>query len=130
LATGRQKQIAAFFHRLARETGRGPDAARLTAALAELIRSLETEAAREGIRLDLRLWSEALNTTAVRKTVASGLDEIVDELTATLPQPLGAEPEALPRLLIALLQGLALQKALDPTVDLETLADALLALRA
>ncbi len=127
LAEGRQKQIASFFRRLARRAGENPDGPELAAALAELVKSLGGDAAEEGLRLDLRLWSEALDLPRVQRTLSQGLAAAADDLSQTTRQPLGADAVTGPRLLIALLQGLALQKALDPKIDLDEIADGLIA---
>jgi len=128
LAEARQRQIAAFFRRLTGQIEDQAGRAEIAAALAALITSLGGNAAKEGLRLDLRLWSEALDSPEVSRALGSGLDTVIHDLSDGVPHPLGTEGSSLPRLLIALLQGLALQKALDPKVDLDQIASGLVAL--
>ena len=122
LARSRQEQIDDFFHHLAPRPG--PTDA-LLLRLAELVRRLDSGEAQEGLRLDVRLWSEALDSAAVRETMASGTRSLVARLEPDLPLALGEDPDATVRLLVAILQGLALQKALDPGTDLESVAVAI-----
>ncbi len=71
------------------------------------------------------VWAEALHNPYLAGVVASGLaplDEPVRAVRAavcsgTFPSNLEAEPFV--RLILALLQGLVLQRSWDPTVDLD-----------
>ena len=118
LATARQRQIDSFFRHLAPGDN-------LFGRLADLVRRLDSPEALEGLRLDLRLWSEGLDSTAVRRPLIDGLDDLVRRLEPGLPLALGEDPEATVRTLVALLQGVAQQKALDPQADLEAVAVAI-----
>lgn len=122
LAEARQRQIDSFFRRLAPGPAGGDD---LFRRLAELVRRLDAPEALEGLRLDLRLWSEAIDEPQVRRPLVAGVEALVRRLEPALPLALGEDPEGTVRTLVALLQGVALQKALDPEVDLETLAVAI-----
>ena len=118
LATTRQRQIDSFFHHLAA----GTSATDLFRRLADLVRRLDSPEALEGLRLDLRLWSEGVDSPAVRHQLVGGVETLVRRLEPGLPLALGEDPEATIRALVAMLQGVALQKALDPETDLESVA--------
>lgn len=122
LASSRQQQIDSFFHHLATSDAGGGD---LFHRLADLVRRLDNPEALEGLRLDLRLWSEGIDASEVRHPLVEGIESLVRRLEPGLPLALGEHPEATVRLLVALLQGVALQKALDPETDLETVAVAI-----
>lgn len=122
LARSRQQQIDSFFHHLASGDAGGGD---LFRRLADLVRRLDSPEALEGLRLDLRLWSEGIDAVEVRRPLVSGVESLVRRLEPGLPLALGENPEASVRMLVALLQGVALQKALDPEADLESVATAI-----
>lgn len=87
------------------------------------------------IRIDVRLCAEALHEPRVRKAVLENLDNLFRLFAARVreAQEEGAvdadlEPRAVGRVLVALFQGLELQKAADPEVDVAACADAVQAL--
>jgi len=118
LAELRQAQIRRFFAGLA--TGTQPGA--LAEAVTRLAADLDSEAAADGLRLDLHLWSRALKSDGVAAALGPGLDATV----AAVDEALGGKlPKGSGRLIVALLQGLALQKALQPELDLAMLKPAI-----
>lgn len=118
LAELRQEQIRRFFGRLSGATS--PDA--LAAAVSELAANLDSDAAADGLRLDLHLWSRALESEEVRASLGPGQAAAVQ----AVEEALGAErPGGTGRLVVALLQGLALHKTLDPELDLAGLQGAI-----
>jgi TetR/AcrR family transcriptional regulator, transcriptional repressor of aconitase len=78
---------------------------------------------RQGRRLALQLWTEALYNPRILRTVRAGIDpprrmlaEIVGAACARGELPKSLDPEAIARVMIALFQGFALQLAWDPSV--------------
>lgn len=118
LAEQRQAQIREFFGRL----GTATTSAQLSEAVTALAGGLDDEAAADGLRLDLALWSRALKSEDVAESLGPGLAETVRTVEKSLPR---ARPEGSGRLIVALLQGLALHKALDPELDLGELGPAI-----
>ena len=87
------------------------------------------------IRIDVRLCAEALHEPRVRKAVLENLDNLFRLFAARVreAQEEGAvdadlEPRAVGRVLVALFQGLELQKAVDPEMDVAPCAHAVQAL--
>lgn len=118
LAEQRQVQIRRFFGGL--ETGSEPGG--LAEAVTRLAADLDSEAAADGLRLDLHLWSRALDSPEVAAPLDDGLRATVESVAGTLGKEHRNGTE---RLIVALIQGLALQKALDPGLDLGKLAGAI-----
>lgn len=89
--------------------------------LRPLVRALDQPAALDRMRLDIALWAEALREPALRSALSRSGTALSSSLAAPLlPPDAGAgERVALGRALLALFDGLALQKALDPELDLE-----------
>ena len=105
-------------------------AAQTDAVLQRLVTSfaarLRDPAERQGRRLSLQLWAEALRNPRVLRTVRSGVDvprkmltRIVEEAIGRGDLPADLDPEALARVLIALFQGFALQLALEPSAAVQ-----------
>jgi AcrR family transcriptional regulator len=123
LAAGRQRQIGEFFGRLA---GGSANRGAFLAAVADLAAVLDDPAAQDGLRLDLRLWNEALNAEEVNSTLVTELRAVLERLAPAIPGSADrAEREAISRVVVALLQGLALQKALEPDLELRSLLNPL-----
>lgn len=118
LSEQRQEQIRDFFGRLSEATA----GEQLASAVTELAADLDAEAASDGLRLDLALWSRALKSKDVAASLGPGLEETVRSVEERLPEGRAAGSG---RLIVALLQGLALHKALDPALDLEALGPAI-----
>lgn len=118
LSEQRQAQIQGFFGRL----GPAPGPRELADAVTQLAADLDSDAASDGLRLDLNLWSRALNSPEVAKSLGPGLERAIQ----AVDDALGTErPQGSGRLIVALLQGLALHKALDPELDLSELGPAI-----
>jgi len=118
LAELRQAQIRRFFGRLASASAPGELAKAVTALAADL----DSEAAADGLRLDLHLWSRALKSPEVSASLGPGLEATVRAVEESLPS---GRPQGSGRLIVALLQGLALHKALGPELDLAKLGPAI-----
>lgn len=87
-------------------------------------------------RVTVQLWAEALRNERVRRTVNEGLDEPLRALAALLRRGRGTgrlrdvDPAALARVGAAIFQGLVLQQAWNPRLDVAACvgaAEALLA---
>lgn len=93
--------------------------------LADLCRTLERPENVETMRLDVVLWGEALRLPEVRRLhvrAAARLRRSIAELAAAA-QAQGdlapeLDPRAVARTFVALFEGLALQKMLEPDLDL------------
>jgi len=103
-----------------REDGRDP----LGTVLQDLLRILDGEGARTATQLDVRLWGEALGNPALATLVREGLEGLREPLVDHLRgverltvrgEPV--EPATAGRVLVAVLAGLELQKALEPDFD-------------
>lgn len=90
--------------------------------LEALISALETPEAADRIRLDVALWAEALREPSVRELFGDATDGLVASLAGGLEGVGAEEAEALGRVVLALFEGLALQKAVDPGADLSAAA--------
>jgi AcrR family transcriptional regulator len=100
-------------------------------ALEELSRhffaALQDKNEREGRRVGIQLWAEALTNDRLLSLVRRGVDEPRKMLAAMLKKAQRAgqvradlHPDALARVLIALFHGFVLQQAWDKSVHLET----------
>ena len=109
-------------------------------ALGDLVRAFLSRLSDPGEqawrRVTVQLWGEALRDPRVMRTVREGLDEPLAALTRLLRRVPGVDPEATARLTASLFQGLVLQQAWDPGLDVaayaraaESLIDALTASR-
>jgi TetR/AcrR family transcriptional regulator, transcriptional repressor of aconitase len=81
---------------------------------------------RQGRRLALQLWTEALRNPRILRTVRAGVDaprkmlgKIVQAACSRGELPKHLDPDAMARVMIALFQGFALQLAWDPSVPVE-----------
>jgi AcrR family transcriptional regulator len=122
LAAQRQQQVDRFFRTVSNED---KSRSELLTAIQGLARALDGESARDGLHLDLHLWSEAPVSPAVRQALADGQHRIVGKLAASLQAESELDREGLARALLALFQGLALQKVLDPEIELGPLVERL-----
>jgi AcrR family transcriptional regulator len=82
--------------------------------------------------LSIQLWAESLHDERFRIAAAQGVDQPVKLLARLVRRaqgkprpPNAASPEAVARVMIATLQGLTLQSAWDPGIDLAACADAI-----
>jgi AcrR family transcriptional regulator len=127
-----------------REAAEGSDAAGGLQRLArELLGRLASPDEQAWRRVTVQLWGEALRSPRVMEVVREGLDAPLALLGAWLRRardegrvPADLDPEAAARVAAAIFQGLVLQQAWDPGVDvaaaaraIETALDALLVTR-
>ncbi|MGH7337043.1 MAG: TetR/AcrR family transcriptional regulator [Myxococcota bacterium] len=109
-------------------------------ALGDLVRAFLTRLSdpgeQEWRRVTVQLWGEALRSPRVMRMVREGLDEPLAALAKLLRRIPGVDADATARLTASLFQGLVLQQAWDPKLDVaayaraaESLIDALIARR-
>jgi AcrR family transcriptional regulator len=109
-------------------------------ALGDLVRAFLSRLSDPGEqawrRVTVQLWGEALRSPRVMRMVREGLDEPLAALGTLLRRVPGVDAEATARLTASLFQGLVLQQAWDPSLDVaayaraaESLIDALTASR-
>ena len=107
-------------------------------ALSELVRAflarLSDPAEQEWRRITVQLWGEALRSPRVMRVVREGLDEPLGALSKLLRRVPGVDADAAARVFASVFQGLVLQQAWDPSLDVaayaraaESLLDAALA---
>lgn len=105
-------------------------------ALAQLLstaaRLFDADSSQEGVRLDVRLWGEALHTPRLRALFLEALPNtcapfatIVREGQARGEIAPHLDADSVARLVVALCLGLQVQKALDPDTSLDGAADAI-----
>jgi AcrR family transcriptional regulator len=86
-------------------------------------------------RVTVQVWAEALRNERVMDVVRSGLDEPVRVLTALIRRgqdegrlPKGVDPASTARVCASIFQGLVLQQAWDPELDVDGYIEAVLSL--
>ena len=86
-------------------------------------------------RVTIQLWGEALRDERVLRIVRSGLDEPIAIIAGLLRRgqrdgsvPAGIDPDSAARVCAAIFQGLVLQQAWDPGLDINGYIDAVIAL--
>lgn len=86
-------------------------------------------------RVTIQLWGEALRDERVMLIVRSGLDEPIEIIAGLLRRgqadgsvPAGIDPQSAARVCAAIFQGLVLQQAWDPGLDIDGYIDAVIAL--
>ena len=86
-------------------------------------------------RVTIQLWGEALRDDRVIRIVRSGLDEPLEIIAALLRRgqadgsvPAGIDPQSAAQVCAAIFQGLVLQQAWDPGLDIDGYIDAVIAL--
>lgn len=121
LAEQRQSQIQDFFGQMDQMASIDSPKA-LANAITKLAADLDSSAASDGLRLDLHLWSRALKSPEVAASLGPGFTGAVQAVDDALGTD---QPSGTGRLIVALLQGLALHKALDPSLDLGKLGPAI-----
>lgn len=112
--------------RLFGELEEGHDPGRLARLVAGLMEEMESPEALPSVRLDIRLWAEALDDPALAGAVRSAFESIREPVASHLLQAQRSgeeasrrEPEAVGRVVISLLVGLELQRAHDGELDVE-----------
>jgi TetR/AcrR family transcriptional regulator, transcriptional repressor of aconitase len=123
IAAGRHERERDLIASAGRE-GNGADAVKVL--VRSFSRILLDPDERQGRRLSIQLWAEALRNPRIMRTVRKGVDVPREMLTTmvraaiahgTLPKDI--DPDAMARVMIALYQGFALQLALAPATELE-----------
>jgi len=86
-------------------------------------------------RVTIQLWGEALRDDRVMRIVRGGLDEPIEIIAALLRRgqadgsvPAGIDPQSAAQVCAAIFQGLVLQQAWDPGLDIDGYIDAVIAL--
>ena len=86
-------------------------------------------------RVTIQVWGEALRDDRVMRVVRQGLDEPIEILAALIGRgqkdgtlPSGIDPQGAARVCAAIFQGLVLQQAWEPDLDVGACMDAALAL--
>jgi len=86
-------------------------------------------------RVTIQLWGEALRDERVMRIVRGGLDEPIEILAGLIRRgqsdgsvPAGVDPDSVARVCAAIFQGLVLQQAWDPEVDIDGYIEAVIAL--
>jgi len=97
----------------------------------ELLRLLSERDAEAAVRLDVRLWGEALGQPALARIVAEELEALRGPIAAHVRRERRAgrirkavDPDAIARVVVALIAGIELQKAFDPDLDVASSAAA------
>lgn len=100
----------------------------LEAAFGYVFQHMDTDAGLRSTRLSVRLWGEHLDLDALQSVLDQGytstVDLVVDLLREAQSQGTideAVKPERLARLVVAMYQGLAVQKAHDPATDVSAL---------
>jgi AcrR family transcriptional regulator len=86
-------------------------------------------------RVTVQLWGEALRDERVMQIVRSGVDEPIEIIAALLRRgqqdgsvPAGIDPRSAARVCAAIFQGLVLQQACDPGLDIDSYIDTVISL--
>lgn len=114
------------------DQGGGAEAlARVVGVLLEPL-TIDSPATAATVRLDIRLWGEALDRPGIRRLFKDQMTALKRPIAGFLLAERDAErirrevdPEAVATAVIALLTGLELQKALDPRLDVARYAEAI-----
>jgi AcrR family transcriptional regulator len=109
--------------------GRGSDGvARLVEAMLAI---LSSDGATEASQLDVRLWGEALGQPRLRRLAKRELQGLINPIAGYLRGEVAAgrirsavDPDALARAIVALLMGLELQRAFDPSIETSRISSA------
>lgn len=114
------------------EPGGGAEA--LARVMGEMLRPLEVDSpeTEATLRLDIRLWAEALDQPRIRRLFREQMGAIKDPIAGFLRAERKegrvrghVDPEAVADVVFALLAGLELQKAFDPELDVGRCAETL-----
>ena len=91
----------------------------LAARLRKLLEALDRPESGDRIRLDIALWAEALRSPGVGEVFQQGGVRLV----ASLSESEAGAGDTSARVVLALFEGLSLQKAIDPELDLGPLIE-------
>ncbi len=107
----------------------------LKALIERYFAMITDESAADAVRLDIDVWSEALRDAELRETVRVGHSEVLAQLTKLIEDGQerrqiagGWDAYQASRMFTALLNGLELQVALDPSADLQAMVPTVVAL--
>ena len=99
----------------------GPE---LPALVDSLVRKLEAKDCLEGVRVDVRLWGEALHTPELKKLVLEAFANAKAPLVEAAKRAQSRRrisrklsPDSIGRVFLGTFLGLAVQKAFDPKMD-------------
>ena len=96
----------------------------LRALVRAFLERLSDPGEQEWRRVTVQLWGEALRSPRVMRVVREGLDEPLAALAKLLRRVPGIDANATARLVASLFQGLVLQHAWDPALDVAAYARA------
>ncbi|TMA34568.1 MAG: TetR/AcrR family transcriptional regulator [Deltaproteobacteria bacterium] len=96
----------------------------LRALVRAFLERLSDPGEQEWRRVTVQLWGEALRSPRVMRVVREGLDEPLAALASLLRRVPGVDAAATARLTASLFQGLVLQQAWDPELDVAAYARA------
>jgi AcrR family transcriptional regulator len=89
-----------------------------------LLKGIGDPSARDGLRLGVQVWAEAVRSPRIRELTRNGVDSPRGSAAARVrlaqsegELPADLDPDALVRIFIAIYQGLALQTVLDDDLD-------------
>jgi AcrR family transcriptional regulator len=119
IATERRVQEGAFLRSALAE---GDARAGLQALARAFLGRLHDPHEKRWRRVTVQLWAEALRNARIRRTVSQGLREPLRALTALVRRErrrgrAPVDPAAMARVAAAIFQGLVLQQAWDPNLD-------------
>ncbi|HUP00921.1 MAG TPA: TetR/AcrR family transcriptional regulator [Gemmatimonadota bacterium] len=111
--------------------GKGGGARVLGEVVAQILEALRSgDAAEAAVRLDVRLWGEALDQPAVRRILRDEIEALRGPIEAHVRRERragrirrDADPEAVSHAVVALLVGLEFQLAFDPALDVAAYAN-------
>jgi AcrR family transcriptional regulator len=113
----------------------GPASDVLAHLLSEMISVMDSEDSQMGVRVDVRLWGEALSTPRIQELFLEALPNTAAPFVDLVRQgqeagelAAGLDPEKVARVFIALCLGIQVQKALDPETSLAGCSEVISAL--
>ena len=119
---------------LTKQSGQTP-AQELQSTLEYMLMEMEEPGIGATLRVDLQLWAESVHHdslgTLARRVLAEKTDmfaELIRAAQSAGEMPQAWDPESLARLLIAIISGMELQKALEPDFAIKPVVDMLAAL--
>jgi AcrR family transcriptional regulator len=122
--TGKDDMIVAIVTEWHEQRRTAMGSAALTDAYLGLLRSIGAPEARDGQRLGVQVWAEALRSSRIRDLTRDGIDgpraglaERVASAQRDGELPADLDPDAVVRIFIAIYQGLVLQTVLDDGLD-------------